>query len=301
MNILVLGCQGFIGSHLVNYFISASYTVFGCDLIEFSSDRFRYFKLSILSADFEGLIAGQSFDYCINASGSGNVPYSIAHPLSDFEANTSAVAKVLDTLRRHQPSCKYVHISSAAVYGNPSTLPITEDSVLAPISPYGWHKLMAEQLCKEYYQLFTIPIAIVRPFSIYGDGLKKQLLWDVCNKLSKHNELELFGTGKETRDFMHVEELCRAIHLIMKKSLFAAEVYNLGNGVAVPIARVIEYMVKEMPGNAKITFSNQNRPGDPLYWEADISKLKAIGYEPFLVLQAGVARFVHWYLKNYEH
>src|ERR1700757_1974292 len=165
MKIVILGSHGFIGSHLVDFFMFRGDTITGCDLVEDAATGYSYQKISILSPDFDTLFSKQQFDVCINASGSGNVAYSLANPISDFEANAFSVVKVLDTIRKYQPFCKYVHISSAAVYGNPVSLPIKESDTLAPLSPYGYHKLISEQLCKEYHHLYNLPVTIIRPFS----------------------------------------------------------------------------------------------------------------------------------------
>ncbi|MEJ7676469.1 MAG: SDR family oxidoreductase [Segetibacter sp.] len=257
MNILILGVQGFIGKHLVNFFINKSHAVTGCDLVEFSTQSYTYYKASILSPDFESIFLGQSFDVCINASGSGNVGYSISHPYSDFQANTVAVAKVLDTLRKYNPACKYLHISSAAVYGNPGRLPIKEGDNHAPLSPYGFHKVMSETICKEYYQLYNLHITIIRPFSVYGNGLKKQLLWDICQKLHKNDSISLFGTGKETRDFLHISDLLLLIMKIIENSPFECDIYNAATGTETTIRQIADIFEKNFPGSGQISFSGE--------------------------------------------
>ena len=93
--------------------------------------------------------------------------------------NVSNVFKQLDAIRKFQPGCKYINLSSAAVYGNPESLPISEDHHLDPISPYGNHKKMAEEVCADFYTNYRIPTCSLRIFSAYGAGLQKQLFWDL--------------------------------------------------------------------------------------------------------------------------
>ncbi len=295
MNILILGSQGFIGIHLVTFFLSKSYSVTGCDLVEYSTQSFTYHKVSILSPDFDSIFIDQSFEVCINASGSGNVPYSISHPLSDFEANTIAVAKVLDTIRKHNPSCKYVHISSAAVYGNPKQLPIKEDGRLAPLSPYGFHKVMSETICKEYYQLYNLSIAIIRPFSVYGNGLRKQLLWDICQKLHNDKNASLFGTGRETRDFLHISDLLQLIMEIVENSLFEYNIYNAATGTETTIRQIADIFEKNFPGQKQISFSGEVKKGDPINWRADISLVTELGFSPKVTLNDSIVDYITWY------
>jgi UDP-glucose 4-epimerase len=295
LNILILGSRGFIGSQLATYFNDGQNIATGCDLVEFSASHYNYQKVSILSPDFDSLFLSQSFDVCINASGSGNVPYSMAHPFNDFDLNTVAVAKILDTIRKYQPLCKYLHISSAAVYGNPKRLPIHEDDDIAPLSPYGFHKLMSETLCWEYYQIFHLPIVIIRPFSVYGNGLKKQLLWDICEKLQSNKSISLFGTGNETRDFLHISDLTEMINKIVNNSPFECDVYNAATGTETSIRTIADIFEKKFPGAGSISFSGQEKKGDPLNWKADISRIAALGFKANANLEHAIVDYINWY------
>ena len=125
--------------------------VVGVDRMDNPSLHYPYFKFLSLS-DVPELLSTGKFKIIVNAAGSGNVGYSVKHPLGDFESNCYETAKILDAIRNTGVSGKYLHISSAAVYGNPCKLTCNEmESPANPISPYGWHKLLSEMLCREYY------------------------------------------------------------------------------------------------------------------------------------------------------
>jgi nucleoside-diphosphate-sugar epimerase len=282
----------------MDYFGSKSVDLVGCDLSEYASDHYRYYKVSVLSSDFESLFTDHLFDFCINASGSGNVGYSVSLPLSDFEANTRAVANVLDVVRKVQPGCKYIHISSAAVYGNPVSLPVMESSILAPLSPYGYHKWMSEILCQEFHQLYQLRVCIVRPFSVYGENLKKQLLWDICSRLQIADEITLSGTGQESRDFIHVSDLLRLIETLLVKGSFAGEVYNAASGREVTIRELAGYFENYFEGKKKINFSGEARKGDPLNWRADVAKCRALGFLPEIKLETGIKDYIDWFVEH---
>jgi UDP-glucose 4-epimerase len=173
MKLLLIGSEGFIGRHCVQYFLNKQWEVTGCDLVDYTSASYTYFKISRLQPSYEPVFEDATYDVCINAAGNGSVPVSIAHPLTDFEANCYDVVRVLELLRTKNPSCKYIHFSSAAVYGNPVQLPVAETDRLSPLSPYGWHKLIAEQLCQEYHRLYNLPVVILRPFSVYGTCIRR--------------------------------------------------------------------------------------------------------------------------------
>lgn len=295
MNILVLGSEGFIGSHLVKHFLNAGHTVHGADLMEAASNHYQYHRISRLSPEFHTLLKEHSFDTCINAAGSGNVPYSMLHPVTDFEANTLDVILLLDNLRQIQPGCRYIHISSAAVYGNPVALPLTETHPCKPVSPYGFHKLMSEMICHEYASLYDLQVAIVRPFSVYGPGLRKQLLWDICSRLNISDQARLFGTGNETRDFIHVEDLVELIHCIILRGSFSAGVYNAASGIETSIRAVASVFEEYYAGQKEISFSGETRTGDPINWRADISGITALGYQPRFDLKDSIAEYISWY------
>jgi UDP-glucose 4-epimerase len=298
--ILILGSEGFIGSHLIKHFSRPDYEVMGCDLFEtpLSAGHYVYIKVSRLSPEWESVFTINQPDICINAAGSGNVPYSLAHPLLDFEANSLDTMRVLDVIRRVLPPCKYLHISSAAVYGNPPSLPIKEEVPLHPLSPYGWHKLISEMLCREYHELYGLNIAILRPFSVYGNGLRKQLLWDVCVKLQQQEPVvTLFGSGKESRDFIHIGDLCRLMDNVIANSGFKADVYNAGNGKQITVETIAELLRQNFNSQKPIRFSGQARKGDPLNWEAEISKAAGLGYRQKISFSEGVKEYVTYFKK----
>src|SRR4029077_722043 len=132
---------------------------------------------------------------------------SLQAPLEDFTRTTNSTATLLEWLRNYSPRSKLVVASSAAVYGDTQGVPAAESRPPAPVSPYGYHCLMFEQLCQEYSQVFGLHTAVVRLFSVYGEGLRKQLLWDCAGKLVAPGErIELGGTGEEVRDWVHVDD-----------------------------------------------------------------------------------------------
>ena len=296
MNIIIIGSQGFIGTHLCNYFIAKGDNVYGADIVETPVNiNYNYTKLSRLSTEWETLLADNKIDVCINSAGSGNVAYSVAHPLIDFEANTLDVIKILDAIRKHQPSCKYLHISSAAIYGNPTSLPIKETDLLSPISPYGYHKMMSEIICKEYHHLFGLNISIVRPFSVFGNGLRKQLLWDICTKLTKEDSITLFGTGNETRDFIHISDLVLLIDIIIKKSNFKIDIFNAASGSETTIKKIAVFFENNFANKKHIDFNGVVKKGDPLNWDADISAIKNIGFIPNLNIEQNITAYIKWF------
>jgi len=173
MKILIIGSKGFIGSHCVTHF-SKQQEVWQCDIVTDPVSK-RYFLLDPNNVNYTAVFKDSQFDICINCSGAASVPDSIKDPQKDYTLNVLGVFKQLDAIRKYDPGCKYINLSSAAVYGNPKFLPIHEEHPLNPISPYGKHKKMAEDVCSEFYRKYKIATCSIRVFAAYGPGLRKQL------------------------------------------------------------------------------------------------------------------------------
>ena len=296
MKILIIGSKGFIGRHCVSYFGKHN-EVWGCDVVNDYNNN-KYFLVDGTSASYSEVFQHHDFDICINCSGAASVPDSIKNPIRDFTLNTVNVFKQLDAIRKYSPRCKYINLSSAAVYGNPEKIPTTENSTVNPISPYGRHKKMAEDICNEFYTEFGIGVCNLRIFSAYGPGLKKQLLWDLNKKLLLNNEVLLYGTGKESRDFIYISDLVSAIDCIVNKSSFKADIVNVANGKEVYIHDVVKIFYNQIDESVKYKFGGENRAGDPKNWQADITKLKALGYKSKVDLKEGISKYIIWLNEN---
>jgi len=295
LKILILGSEGFIGSHLINFYLLKGYDVFGVDLFEQSRSKITYHQLLINHDTLSDVLKQHSFDYCINASGNGDVNLSVSNPEQDFKSNTLFTFQILEGLRLYNPDCKFLYISSAAVYGNPERLPVSESATVNPISPYGWHKLLSEHICKEYFELYNLQTAIVRPFSVYGPGLKKQLLWDVFCKTSNHNQpLELWGGGNEARDFIYIDDMVNAIDIILNQPLLKADVFNIASGEMTYIKDISSLLLAKLNRDNKIVFNGLVHKGNPNQWKADVSKLCTLGFVTNVNIELGITKLAAW-------
>lgn len=296
MKIIIIGSRGFIGNACVEYFRRDN-EVWECDVV-MDYDRPRYLFIEAVDSDFQEIFRDGEFDVCINCSGAANVPFSLEKPLHDFQLNTLNVFKILDAIRRYNPECKFLNLSSAAVYGNPVSLPVTESQAVAPVSPYGMHKAMAENICEEFYRFWGVSTCSVRIFSAYGPGLKKQLLWDISCKLLNDGPLHLFGTGEETRDFIYISDLVELLDIVIRNAAFEADIINAAGGIQTSIRRIAEIMVEQIDPGREIVFSNTVRKGDPLNWEADISEVKSMGFVPKTDIRTGITHYISWLKEN---
>jgi UDP-glucose 4-epimerase len=192
---------------------------------------------------------------------------------------------------------RIIAISSAAVYGAKYKGPISEDSRLSPYSPYGVHKAMMEDLCRSYSENFGLNTAIVRLFSVYGAGLEKQLIWDLCSKLlaSKDNNIVLGGTGNELRDWLHVEDAIRLLTLVGKQAGTSCPVFNGGTGIATSIRSIAEIVCQAWGGDHRIEFNGVARKGDPESLVADVFKYQILDFIPKINIQEGLSGVVAWF------
>jgi UDP-glucose 4-epimerase len=294
MKYLIIGSKGFIGSKLKEYLEGKNNLVFGADVVVDHKENNNYFLIDSSNSDFRSIFEHLQFDVCINCSGAASVPNSIQYPLRDYYLNTVNVFKILDSIKKYQKECKFINLSSAAVYGNPTELPIKEQATTAPLSPYGIHKLQSEQICKEFYTFFNVPTCSLRIFSAYGEGLNKQLFWDLYKKSKRSENINLFGTGKESRDFIYILDLINAIELISIKGTFEGENINIANGEEVFIEDCVSEFYNLFDNKVIFNFSGDNRPGDPKNWIADISSLKGLGYSRKYSLKEGLQNYYQW-------
>ncbi len=296
--VLVTGINGFIGSHVASRFQRNGSRIIGLDVGERpNNSAVEYCQLRLPSDALAQHIRQWRPGICLHCAGPASVAESMQDPAADFEGSVVTTANLLDSLRREAPECRFIYPSSAAVYGNPISLPIDESAPVQPVSPYGFHKAMCEELCREYHHIFKLPTTSVRIFSAYGPGLRKQVIFDTSRKLTSSADdspIELHGTGEETRDFIHVSDIAAAIWLVAQKAVFEGETYNLASGQSVSIRKVAEILQQRLAPDRKIRFNGVQRRGDPLYWSATITKVQALGFQPEMLLETGLAEYAKW-------
>lgn len=296
MKILIIGSKGFIGSHCVDYFESKGFEVFQADINELAEAN--YYKIELQNSDFSLPFKEYQFDVCINASGSAHVGFSFENPSKDFELNVVNVQKILVAIRDYNSDCKFINFSSAAVYGNPQILPINENSSCKPLSPYGFHKLQSELLLTEYHKFFALKTCSLRVFSAFGPRLKKQLFWDLYQKVIQNDTVTLFGTGTETRDFIYINDLLQIIDLVIENSPFQGSIYNVASQVETSIAEAAQVFIKAFSPEKKLAFNNEVKIGDPNNWVADTGILKGYGFKPQYDLSLGIKHYAQWLKEN---
>lgn len=298
----VTGAAGFIGSHLCRQLAGEGIAVAGIGHGSLPGELLAPLGLRHwINADIGAESLTQLLqdtgapDQVYHLAGGSSVGSSFATPFEDYARTTVTTARLLDWLRTNAPQAKLVVISSAAVYGNTHDAPALETHTPSPESPYGYHKLAMELLCREYATLFGIKAVIVRLFSIYGEGLRKQLLWDVGMKLkSGTSPIVLGGTGHELRDWMHVADAARILQLSAGFASTTCPIFNGATGTGTAVLTVVAGLAAALHSKAEFHFSGSSRAGDPHALVADVGRIREAGMSDYIPLEEGLGRYAAW-------
>lgn len=296
------GASGFLGSYLAEACRVRNWELIGVDPHTPAAPELwgRFAHTAIVDADFAGLLEGRRISRCFHLAGSAAVSMSMAEPWTDFASHVPGTAKLLDYIKSAQPDCHVVFFSSAAVYGQPERLPVSETQAARPISPYGAHKHLVELLLSHYSRIYGLTTSVLRVFSAYGKYQRRLLFWDLLRKWDDARRAGLttvhaFGTGEETRDFIHAIDVARAAVLVSDHRVPGeTQIVNVASGCETTIREAARTLFAGAPG-ADVKFSGEARQGDPANWVADITRLETLGYRPSVSLADGLKEYAEWF------
>ncbi|EOX3438085.1 NAD-dependent epimerase/dehydratase family protein [Vibrio cholerae] len=298
--VLVLGGAGFIGSSLIKYLLSETdYKIIslGRGNLNEEHDRVKHIQSNININELNGIeeyVEGNLLSI-INCSGSGSVLKSHQNPNVDFYQTACSTSDSLEFVRLNYPDAKFIQISSAAVYGECTEIPQRISTAIKPVSTYGFNNAISEMLVENYSNIYDISCIILRVFSVYGSGLKKQIVWDAFNKLSR-GEGDFFGTGDEIRDFIHINDLSRIISSsISSDTMKTLKVINCGTGVPTKISQLIEMIRHVMESDCQVTFTGNMKTGDPKGFLAEVEYDQKLQFIP---LEIGLRNYYAWFLEE---
>ena len=298
---LVLGGAGFFGR-----WILAALRADGVEVVSLDRaprDRLRGLDVESLQGEvsdgdhvLRDLLAERRFDLVVQAVGTGSVPRSLQHPLGDLASNVTTTLTVLEALAALPAPPLLVHASSAAVYGDSVRLPMDEDHPLVPVSQYGISKLAAEHYVRLYARMHELRALTVRPFSLYGPGQRKLVVYDLLARLEAGEApLVVRGHPDVTRDLLYVEDAARCLVVLARVAPARGEPYNLSSGHGTALGDLAAALVAATAPGTEVRFTGDVRPGDPLRWEGDAGRAAALGALATTPLAAGLARTVDWY------
>lgn len=298
---VVVGSTGFLGMWLVHRLEEIGVAVIGISRSRLGPLRpvpgllppTRAVQVDISDEGFATTI--DDCDVVFFAAGSASVPRSLVDPVEDFDANARAVLQILDHLSRRPQPPVFVHVSSAAVYGQGGNVAMRESVTPEPLSPYGASKRAAEEYVSLYARKFGVPGLSVRPFSIYGPGQTKQVIYDWSVKLlNGESPLRVLGSPDVSRDFIHVDDVARGAIHAARHAEAVGEVFNLASGRETTLGALVQELTTIAGRAGEAEFSGEVRPGDPLRWRADISRLARIGFTPTVTLHDGLQQTYDW-------
>jgi UDP-glucose 4-epimerase len=272
---IVTGGAGFIGRQIVAEAKAKGLSVRPVDRVPADGP---HVILDLLNPDFREWVRRSSPAIIVHAAGPASVRDSLTDPEGDFRNSVLPWLSVLEAARSVPLPPKVVLISSAAVYGSPERLPIRETDALAPLSPYGYHKLVCEQLAEEYAKVYGLACLVLRVFSLYGPNQRRLLVWELFRQTTASGaEVRLLGTGEETRDYIHVADMASALAYLAELSWDGCRVLNLASGSSISTRQLAERVAAAVGIRKPIVVSASTPTGDPPHWQADVSELHGLG------------------------
>lgn len=301
--VLVTGGFGFLGRAVARSFKARSCRVVGIGHGAWTPEKAHAHGFDIWhqsDISLVGLTAlGERYDVVVHCAGTGSVGYSLTNPLQAFQKTVQGTAELLEHLRQTESKALLIYPSSAAVYGAAEDRPLLESDAPNPVSPYGHHKKITEDLLESYSRYFGARVAIIRFFSIYGPGLAKQLLWDAAGKLSSGTrEVTFWGTGEETRDWIHIDDATTLMTRLAEGIPFS--VMNGAAGERVTVNTVLQMLKAALGVTVDIQFNGIVRPGDPRFYLADVSKARQLGLRTAVPLKNGLHDYAQWFKSSWS-
>lgn len=312
MNILVTGGAGFIGSNHVRYLLDNSEDrVVNLDLLTYAGNlenlagcedhpRYRFVRGDVRDrALLRGLLAGESIEAVVHFAAESHVDRSVEGPEVFVTTNVLGTEILLEESRAAGVG-RFVMVSTDEVYGSLGSDGLfTEQTPLAPNSPYAASKAAADLLCRAFHHTYGFPVVVTRCSNNYGPYQfpEKLIPLMIANAL-EGKALPVYGDGLQVRDWLFVEDHCRAVDLAMRRGR-AGAVYNIGGGNEMRNLDLVKLLLDRLGlGHDLITFVT-DRPGHDRRYAIDASRITAeLGWSPTVDFTTGMARTVDWYLAN---
>lgn len=304
MKALVTGCAGFIGSNLSDFLLKKGYEVTGIDSLT------DYYSSEIKISNIETALKNKNFnfierdildfkkfpqvDVVFHMAAQAGVRSSWGEYFVTYISNNIEATQKLLEYYKDQKIKKFIYSSSSSVYGD-SKLPMNEESLLKPVSPYGVSKLAAENLCYLYWKNYSVPTISLRYFTVYGPRQRPDMAINkFVDSIINQEEIVVFGDGEQTRDFTYIGDV---INLIIKAaySKFEGEIFNVGGGNKISVNDLINE-IQKIVGIQSIVKYEEKQKGDVKNTLSDVRKTKKLlGWEPKTDVTSGLRNYIEWY------
>ncbi len=317
-SILVSGGMGFIGSNFIHYLLKThkNYKVINLDyltyagnpenLLEFEGfdeNLYKFYKCDI--CDFDHILEvakNENIDYIVNFAAETHVDRSIDNPDIFIKTNILGTQSLLNVAKKLKIK-KFIQISTDEVYGslNFKDPAFTEDLPLKPNSPYSASKASADLIVRSYFKTFDLPVNITRCSNNYGPyQFPEKLIPLMINNARNNQELPIYGTGQNIRDWIFVEDHCEAIFLILKNGV-PGEIYNIGGNSEISNLELVKKLLSILNKSETLIKFVKDRPGHDLRYAINFKKImNELSWEPKTNIEDGLKYTVQWYLKNQD-
>ncbi|EAR24835.1 thymidine diphosphoglucose 4,6-dehydratase [marine actinobacterium PHSC20C1] len=314
MKILVTGGAGFIGSNFVRRTIEDTYPgLAGADVVVLdaltysgnlenlapvaNSPRYRFVEGDIRDADLLDTLL-VDIDAIVHFAAESHVDRSVRDASAFVETNVLGTQRLLDAaLRAKTP--RFVHVSTDEVYGSIAEGSWDEQRPLEPNSPYSASKAGSDLLARSYFRTHGLNLSITRCSNNYGPyHFPEKLIPLFVTNLIDGKHVPLYGEGNNVRDWLHVDDHCRGIALVVSGGR-AGEIYNIGGGTELTNKELTQLLLDHTGTDWSFVDRVEDRLGHDLRYSVDISKIQSeLGYEPQVPFESGLADVVQWYRDN---
>ena len=308
MKILVTGGAGFIGSNFIHHILRTypRYAVLNFDKLTYagnlenladleSNPNYQFIKGDICVVG-DGEVALRGVDAIVHFAAESHVDRSIADARAFVETNVQGTFNLLDLARRHRVG-RFLHVSTDEVYGSLAPGEIADEGFhLAPNSPYAASKAASDLLARSFWHTYSFPVIITRASNNYGPHqFPEKLIPLMITNALEGKKLPVYGDGMNERDWIFVEDHCRAIDRVLHDGQ-PGEIYNIGFGGPVPNLQIVRKLLKVLGKSEDLIEFVADRPGHDRRYALDTRKITSkLGWKPEMDLDAGLIRTVEWY------
>ena len=311
LKLLVTGGAGFIGSNFIRYILSEhpDWEVTNLDKLTYAgilenlkdvqnNPRYHFVKGDIADRGVVDKLLRQGFDIIVNFAAESHVDRSILDPSPFIETNIKGTQVLLEGIKQYKVR-KLIQVSTDEVYGSVEEGKSIEDSPLLPNSPYAASKAATDLLCRAYWRTYNLPVLITRCSNNYGSfQLPEKLIPLVITNALEGNEVPIYGDGLNVRDWIHVEDHCRALGLVIQQGK-PGEIYNIGVNNEKTNSELVKYILDMMGKPQSLIKFVADRPGHDRRYALDISKIGCeLGWKPSVSFEEGIRKTVQWYIQN---
>ncbi len=317
MKILVTGGCGFIGSNFIRYCLKSypNYNIINVDKLTYAgnlenladianSPNYHFIKGDIAESELMDDLVKRGVDAIINFAAESHVDRSIEDPNAFIRTNIFGTFVILEAIRKVYPKQKIrlLHISTDEVYGSLDEKgSFREDMPLMPNSPYSASKASADMLVRAYHHTYGIPAIITRCSNNFGPyQFPEKLIPLLISNAIEDKELPIYGDGMHVRDWIYVEDHCRALDVVLHKGR-EGEVYNIGGRSELPNLYVAKTILDKLGKPHSLIRFVKDRPGHDRRYAMDFSKIeKELGWSPSVSFEDGISMTIDWYKTHQE-